>query len=425
MVSWSKVSGASGYEIYMATSSSGTYSKIATAGSTATSYTKTGLSAAKTYYFKIRTYRNGDGVKVYSSYSAVRYGGTATAVPAISKISGGSGKITVSWKDVSGESQYELYMATSSGGTYSRIASLKANTTSYTKTGLSTAKTYYFKVRTYRTVNGSKVYSSYSSIKYGTTCTATPSISSVSPDSGEVTVKWGAVNGASGYVIYMASSSSGTYTAKATIKSSNTTSSVITGLTPGKTYYFKIRAYRAGDGVNVYSGYSGIKSCQLPDYYISGDYQYRIIDTVQKKADIIKYLGDDVNLIIPDKLDGYTVEGFSAGNDDLLGEARFSKIKTIQFPDTLKYIYAQGCIYMDSLEEVVIPDGTEWIGRGAFYGCTSLKKITIPKSVTEMYAPLTDNNWITYYLYRESYAAGFIQEQIGQIAGTSKIIWLD
>ena len=258
-IKWGAVTGASGYAVYMAASANGTYSKLTTVSSSTLSYTKTGLSAAKTYYFKVRAYRKGEGVNVYSSYSAAKSAGTAPAVPQISALTGGTGKITLSWKDVSGESKYEVYRATSEKGTYSRIATLNANTTSYTNSGLSAAKTYYYKIRAYRTVNGANVYSSFGSVKYGTTAPSVPAITSAAGGTGKITVKWKAVTGASGYALYMATSASGTYSKVAALGSS-TLSYTKTGLSAAKNYYFKVRAYRTSGGANVYSGYSSAVS---------------------------------------------------------------------------------------------------------------------------------------------------------------------
>ena len=73
-IKWKKIAGASGYEIYRATSKNGTYSKIKTiTSSSTTSYTNSKLIRKKTYYYKIRAYKNVSGKKVYSSYSSVKY----------------------------------------------------------------------------------------------------------------------------------------------------------------------------------------------------------------------------------------------------------------------------------------------------------------------------------------------------------------
>ena len=57
-------------------------------------------------------------------------------------------------------------MATSKNGKYSKIKTItNTKTIKYTKSSLKRGKTYYFKVRTFKIVNGKKIYSSYSSKK--------------------------------------------------------------------------------------------------------------------------------------------------------------------------------------------------------------------------------------------------------------------
>lgn len=88
------------------------------------------------------------------------------AKPTLEKVTAGKQKATAKWKKVSGATGYEVYMATSKNGKYSKVKAItNAKTVSYTKTGLKANKTYYFKVRAYKTVSGKKVYSSYSNIK--------------------------------------------------------------------------------------------------------------------------------------------------------------------------------------------------------------------------------------------------------------------
>ena len=166
-VTWNKVAGADGYEIYRATSQSGSYSlKKTVASGSNLSYTNTGLTTGKTYYYKVRAYRLVNGKKVYSNYSDIVSSKPKLTTPTLT-LSSGTKKVYVKWNKISGASGYEVYRGTSKSGTYKRVKTIsKGSTSTYTNSGLSSKKGYYYKVRAYKTVNGKKVYSSYSSIKY-------------------------------------------------------------------------------------------------------------------------------------------------------------------------------------------------------------------------------------------------------------------
>ena len=71
-LSWNKQTGATGYNVYMATSKNGKYKKIATVKSGKVSYTKTGLTKGKTYYFKVAAYTTSGGKTINGAYSAVK-----------------------------------------------------------------------------------------------------------------------------------------------------------------------------------------------------------------------------------------------------------------------------------------------------------------------------------------------------------------
>lgn len=71
-LNWNKASKASGYVIYMSTSKTKGYKKIATTSSKKTSYTKEGLNAGTTYYFKVRAYVKVNKSKQYGEYSKVK-----------------------------------------------------------------------------------------------------------------------------------------------------------------------------------------------------------------------------------------------------------------------------------------------------------------------------------------------------------------
>ncbi len=72
-LSWKKISGASGYVVYMATGKNGSFKKVATIkkGSTV-KYTKKSLKKGTTYRFKIMAYKTVSGKNIYSGYSAVK-----------------------------------------------------------------------------------------------------------------------------------------------------------------------------------------------------------------------------------------------------------------------------------------------------------------------------------------------------------------
>ncbi|ALC90576.1 hypothetical protein AM500_12855 [Bacillus sp. FJAT-18017] len=163
-VSWHGVPGSSGYEVYRSTKSTGTYAKIGTITSGSTvSFINSSVVTGKLYYYKVRAYRVINGVKVYSPYTKIS---STKAVPkapvGLKSKKASSTSMSLTWTKVSGATGYAVYRSTSKSGTYSHIGSLSGN--SFTNKSLSYGKTYYYKVRAYRTVNGVRVYSPYSAV---------------------------------------------------------------------------------------------------------------------------------------------------------------------------------------------------------------------------------------------------------------------
>lgn len=90
---------------------------------------------------------------------------------------------------------------------------------------------------------------------------ATPSnVKAAKASATSIKIKWGAVKGAAGYVIYRYNPAAKAY---AKIKTTSTVSFTDTSLKPGQTYYYKVRAYLKIDGTNVYSGYSSTASYKI------------------------------------------------------------------------------------------------------------------------------------------------------------------
>lgn len=156
--------GVTGYNIYRSTSKTGTYKKIDSV--LGTSYTNKGLTKGKTYYYKITAYINANGKTIESEKSLYVSVKVSAPTPAtITAKKSKSGVAAISWSKSVGATGYEVYMATSKNGKFSKISTItSASTLTLKKSGLKKGKTYYFKVRSYVTVNGKKVYSPYTKV---------------------------------------------------------------------------------------------------------------------------------------------------------------------------------------------------------------------------------------------------------------------
>jgi uncharacterized protein YjdB len=82
----------------------------------------------------------------------------------VKAVKASSTSIKLTWNKVSGISGYYIYRSASLNGTYSSVKVLTANT--YTNTGLAKGKTYYYKIKAYKTVSGVPIKSTSSVIAF-------------------------------------------------------------------------------------------------------------------------------------------------------------------------------------------------------------------------------------------------------------------
>lgn len=160
-LNWSKTIGATGYTVQKYDTSKKKWVNVKTTKNN--SLKITGLKAGTTYKFKVRAYKTVSNKKYYGVISSTLTTGTKTKTPT-ARVKAGKKKATISWKKVSGATGYQVQMSTKKNRGYKTIKTTKGKTVSYTKTKLKKGKRYYFKVRTYKTINGKKIYSSYSKI---------------------------------------------------------------------------------------------------------------------------------------------------------------------------------------------------------------------------------------------------------------------
>ena len=163
-LTWDKAPGAAGYSVYRYDKATDSYKKLK--ATTALTYTDKDVKAGTKYTYKVVPYgRSRLNNVYYSKGNIIIETATKTSTPSITVTSSSKTKALVKWNNVSGESGYQVWYSTSKDGTYKRFGNAKANATSLTVTGLTSGKTYYFKVRTYTKTDSGYVYGSWSNIK--------------------------------------------------------------------------------------------------------------------------------------------------------------------------------------------------------------------------------------------------------------------
>lgn len=165
-LNWKKVSGASGYRIYKYNTSSKAYEKVTTISKGSTvSYKITGLTAATEYQFKVRAYKKTDTGTLWGSSSSAYKDCTKPAQTKNLKAATKSSAVTLTWSKVARAGGYRIYRYNSKTKKYEKIATVKGNKTfSYKNTKLKKGSTMKYKVRAYKTYNGTNYYGAYSEV---------------------------------------------------------------------------------------------------------------------------------------------------------------------------------------------------------------------------------------------------------------------
>ena len=109
----------------------------------------------------------------------------------------------------------------------------------------------------------------------------------------------------------------------------------------------------------------------------AGDYTYQLNEE-EDGAFIVKYHGEDSDLVVPDHMESYPLIGIG----DHAFEDFAANITSVQLPEGITWIGVQSFATCDRITEMVIPEGVVRLDDRCFLGCKTLEKITIPDSVT-------------------------------------------
>ncbi len=279
-ISWKKAYGGNYYRIYRKTSGTG-WKLLANVKSSSLSYTDRKPVKGRINIYTVRCYNSstrvagrynskGLSVTVGNASSSSKIPGT----PTLLKISSSAyNKITINWKKASNATHYRIYYKVP-GGSWKQIATVGANTTSYTHTSstkypIKTGQNYTYTVRAYN--SSSKKLGSYDR-KGLTVCTlGKPQVSSwrkthdsatcncKNPHDGvQYTLSWNKVPGASGYQVYYGQNDNGEwytgYSNTTKLNFSLSFSHINMNLKA------KVRAFRTVNGKRVYGPWSEMKT---------------------------------------------------------------------------------------------------------------------------------------------------------------------
>ncbi len=168
--------------------------------------------------------------------------------------------LMIRWSLNSAATGYEIYRSTSATTGYIKVDATLRNY--YLNAALVTGKTYYYKVRAYKTIAGKTVYSGFTSVRSGKPIPNTPT-ETVIPGVKKATISWTYVPGATGYQIYRAYGTSGKYYKVKTIYNGGTLKWTNYSRVKGKVYTYKVRAYRVANKVTTFGYFSTPKSVRI------------------------------------------------------------------------------------------------------------------------------------------------------------------
>ena len=221
----------------------------------AVSYKVTGLEAGTLYKFRVRSYVNENGKRVYGEYSDVL--NIRTLPKAMSNLKLGArtdNSISLKWdkNETANGAVVEMYK----NGKWEVVSTKTSNTTvSHKITGLKAGTQYKFRVRAYINDEGGRIYSVYNvTLNEVTAPAAVTNFRSVISAKTAIRFNWNKNTAVDGYEIDMAVGSS--WVKQATIEGSNSVAYAQTKLTPDTAYRFRIRAYKTVDGKKIYSAYT-------------------------------------------------------------------------------------------------------------------------------------------------------------------------
>lgn len=279
-LSWTGVSGSSGYNVYYATTRTGAQTRAN--GSTlitGTSYTTSGLQSNMTYYLQV-TSQNSSGTEspLSDQVSATTATNTLAAPTILTVGTVTASSVALSWTASAGASGYNAYTSDRSGGVLTQANGSGITGTSYTVSQLAGSTTYFFKVKAYDASNN--ISAASNEVSATTTADAAPaaptalSLATGTTDTSiPVTFTASTSSNLKGSNMYYSTTSGGPYTLSNSTPISGT-SYTYSGLNSSTTYYLVVRAINlsgteSANSIQISSGTLSAKPAQPTNFAVA------------------------------------------------------------------------------------------------------------------------------------------------------------
>jgi fibronectin type 3 domain-containing protein len=210
----------------------------ASSGSTG-SFADSNLISGTTYYYRVRAV-NGSGNSFNSNVASV----TPPTIPLTPSNAHAtlitSTEIDFAWTDNSdNEDGFHIYRQTGSSGTFSLIATLPPNTTTYQDMGLTPSTQYDYHIQAFNVAG----FADFAGLSVSTLSTGSvPTGLAAAGGIGQISLTWTGVSGATSYNVYR-----GKATSESRLATGVTSTSYLdSGLASDKTYFYKVTAVISG-----------------------------------------------------------------------------------------------------------------------------------------------------------------------------------
>ena len=246
-LSWNKNTSADGYIIdrYIGNRWMQTLKVV---GSGNVSATVKNLTAGSTNKLRIRAYKTINKKTEYSSYTYLNVKTKPAQMTGLKVKSKTNNTVTLQWnKNTTADS---VFIEKYDGSKWVNVKKLSAGYTAYTVQGLSSGRTYRFRVRAYRAGE----YSGYTYLNVNTRPYTTTGMKSKSVTKNSIVLQWNKNTSADGYSIEKYDGKKWVQVKRYT--SNKSTTYTIKSLKAGTTYKFRMRAYKTIGKVNEYSAYT-------------------------------------------------------------------------------------------------------------------------------------------------------------------------